>query len=56
MTMESVGDVNEDPFENYIHDVPMSAICNTIERDLLQMIGKDDKVPEKLKPAGDILL
>jgi putative membrane protein len=34
-----VGEVNEDPFENRITDVPMSAIANTIERDLKTMLG-----------------
>lgn len=55
-TMEIIGDLSEDPFENYINDVPMTAICRTIERDLLQMIGEDDKAPEKAQPVDDILL
>ncbi len=43
--MSKVGEVNEDPFENRITDVPMTALCNTIERDLLEMLG------EKTLPA-----
>lgn len=54
-SMESIGDNSEDPFENYINDVPMTAICNTIERDLLQMI-KEEPIPDKLKPVDDILM
>lgn len=34
-----VGEVNEDPFENKITDVPLTALCNTIERDLQEMLG-----------------
>lgn len=56
-SMEAIGDNSEDPFENYINDVPMSAICRTIERDLLQLIDEDpEKIPEKLQPVNDILL
>ncbi|MCO6360481.1 putative membrane protein [Roseivirga pacifica] len=54
-TMEIVGDVSEDPFENYINDVPMTAICRTIERDLLQLID-EEPIPEKAQPVDDILL
>lgn len=45
------GEIMEDPFENRIHDIPMSALCNTIERDMLQQLGSE-RVPEKL-PAED---
>jgi len=54
-SMESIGDNSEDPFENYVNDVPMSAICNTIERDLLQLI-KEEPIPDKLEPKDDILM
>jgi putative membrane protein len=36
--MEKTGAANEDPFENRTTDVPMTALCNTIERDLLQLL------------------
>ena len=56
-TMEVVGDNSEDPFENYVNDVPMSAICRTIEIDLLEMIEeKKEDIPPKMKPVNDILL
>lgn len=51
--MGKVGEVNEDPFENRITDVPMTAICNTIERDLLEMLG--ESVPPKLLPEKGFL-
>ncbi|WP_020528945.1 bestrophin family protein [Flexithrix dorotheae] len=54
-TMEAVGDNSEDPFENYVNDVPISAICRTIEIDLLQMIGAKN-IPPKLQPIDDVLL
>ncbi|WP_111669768.1 bestrophin family protein [Algoriphagus litoralis] len=41
-----VGEVNEDPFENRITDVPLSALCNTIERDLKEMLGEKE-LPQK---------
>ncbi len=45
--MERTGAANEDPFENLVTDVPMTYICNTIERDLLEMLGSDER-PEKI--------
>jgi putative membrane protein len=54
-TMEKVGDTSENPFENGINDVPMTAICRTIEIDLKEMLGETD-IPEKIKPVQDILM
>jgi putative membrane protein len=53
-TMEIVGDNSEDPFENFINDVPMNALCRTIEIDLREMLGETD-LPAKIKPVKDIL-
>lgn len=55
LTMESVGDSSEDPFENFINDVPMTALCRTIEIDLRDMLGEDN-LPEKIKPVDGILM
>ena len=52
--MGKVGEVNEDPFENQITDVPMTAMCNTIERDLREMLGEPD-LPPKLEPENGFL-
>lgn len=41
-----VGEVNEDPFENRITDVPLTALCTTIERDLRAMLGERELPPE----------
>lgn len=56
-TIEIVGDNSEDPFENYVNDVPMSAICRTIEIDLMEMVGESkENIPTKMQPIGDVLL
>ncbi len=51
--MGKVGEVNEDPFENRITDVPLTAICNTIERDLKEMNGTI--IPDKHLPQNGFL-
>ena len=42
-----------DPFAGSIYDVPMSAMCRTVEIDLLQMMG--EPAPEKIRPVDDVL-
>lgn len=49
-----VGEVNEDPFEGRITDVPLSALCNTIERDLRELLGERE-LPAKLQPVDGYL-
>lgn len=49
-----VGEVNEDPFENRITDVPLNAICNTIERDLREMLGEKN-LPLPAEPENGFL-
>jgi len=51
--MNRVGEINENPFENQIQDIAMTALCNTIERDLKEMLG--DTLPEKLEPQNGFL-
>lgn len=53
-TMEYVGDNSEDPFEGKANDVPMTALCRTIEIDLRDMLDEDN-LPEPIKPKDDIL-
>jgi len=48
-----IGDDLVDPFADTIHDVPLNAMCRTIEIDLLQAIG--DPAPEPLKPERGVL-
>ncbi|MEL6974434.1 MAG: bestrophin family ion channel, partial [Bacteroidota bacterium] len=54
VTMEKVGSNSEDPFEGRINDVPMTALCTTIEIDLRDMLDEKD-LPEKTKPKHNIL-
>ena len=53
-TMEIVGDNSEDPFEGRINDVPMTALCRTIEIDLRDMLDEDD-LPVGIEPKDNIL-
>lgn len=53
-TIERTGAVNEDPFENRITDVPLSALCRTIERDLRATLGETD-LPPRLEPRDGYL-
>lgn len=55
ITMESIGDSSENPFENGINDVPLNAICRTIEIDLKQMLGEKDP-PPKIEPINGVLM
>ena len=48
-TIEGVAHQLQDPFRNRGSDTPMTALCNTIEIDLRQMIGDED-LPPKLAP------
>ena len=50
-----VGEVNEDPFENKVTDVPLDALCNIIERDLKEMTGEKE-LPAKNEPVNGILM
>ncbi|MBK9292463.1 MAG: hydrogenase [Bacteroidetes bacterium] len=47
-----VGEVNENPFENKITDVPLTYICNNIERDLREMLGEQDLPPKVVPDKG----
>ncbi|HEX7854313.1 MAG TPA: bestrophin family ion channel [Sphingobium sp.] len=50
----AIGDDLVDPFAGTPHDVPLCAMCRTIEIDLLQAIGEE--APEPLRPdAGGVL-
>lgn len=53
-TMEKVGSNSEDPFEGRINDVPMTALCRTIEIDLRDMLNEDN-LPDKVEAQDNIL-
>lgn len=54
-SMEKVGESTENPFEGGANDIPMAALCRTIEIDLRDMLNEKD-LPEPLQPINNILL
>jgi putative membrane protein len=52
--MEGIGDSSEDPFERSMNDVPMNALCRTIEIDLRQMLGETE-LPPKEQPIDGLM-
>jgi putative membrane protein len=54
-TMEIVGDTSENPFENAINDIPMTAICRTIEIDLREMLN-ETSIPAPVSAVNNILM
>ena len=48
-----IGDDLTDPFSDAVYDVPMTAMCRTIEIDLLQMLG--DPAPDPVLPRDGVL-
>lgn len=53
-TIELVGHTSENPFDNQMNDVPMTAICRSIEIDLRELLG-ETRLPEKVEPVADVL-
>ncbi len=53
--MELIGDRSENPFENGVNDIPMTAICRTIEIDLREMLSEKD-IPAKVQPVNNIVM
>jgi putative membrane protein len=53
-TIELVGHTSENPFDNQINDVPMTAICRSIEIDLRELLGETN-CPPKIEPVEDVL-
>jgi len=53
-TIELVGHISENPFDNTINDVPMTSICRSIEIDLRELLGETN-LPPKVEPVDDVL-
>lgn len=53
LAAHQIGDDLVDPFSNTVHDLPMNAMCRTIEIDLKQAIG--DEAPAPLTPVKGVL-
>jgi putative membrane protein len=54
IAIDTIGGNIEDPFENRIHDVPMSTLCRTIEINLSQMVGEKE-CPTPMEPVFGVL-
>jgi putative membrane protein len=52
--VQRTGEVNEEPFENRITDVPLSAMCRGIERDVRETLGESN-LPPRLEPKDGYL-
>ena len=52
--IEVVGHTSENPFENDIYDVPMTAICRSIEIDLRELL-QETEMPAKIEAVDDVL-
>ncbi|MBT4863518.1 MAG: hypothetical protein HON53_00155 [Planctomycetaceae bacterium] len=55
IALEQVGRYTEDPFQNFVHDVSMTALCRAIEIDLRQMLGETE-LPPPIQPERNILM
>ena len=53
-TIELVGHTSENPFDNQMNDVPMTAICRSIEIDLRELLA-ETRLPAKIEPIDDVL-
>ncbi|KAB7770714.1 bestrophin family protein [Xanthomonas maliensis] len=49
----AIGDELADPFANRLHDLPLDAMCRTVEIDALQAIG--EPAPEPAQPVDGVL-
>ncbi|MBF9141761.1 bestrophin family protein [Hymenobacter properus] len=52
--IELVGHTSENPFENDVHDVPMTSICRSIEIDIRELL-QETELPAKVLPVNDVL-
>jgi putative membrane protein len=54
LALDQIGQDLEDPFDNTIFDVPLTAITTTIEINLRQLLG-ETAVPQGVKPVHGVL-
>lgn len=54
-SMEKVGEATENPFEGGANDIPMAALCRTIEIDLRDMLD-ESPLPDPITPSNNILM
>lgn len=56
MGLDAVGDFIEDPFQDEPSDLPMSAMCRTIEINLRQQLGETDLPPPLVPDSAAVLM
>lgn len=54
LALDRIGRNLEDPFDNTMHDIPLTSITRTIETNLRQMLGETN-LPDPAVPVDDIL-
>jgi ion channel-forming bestrophin family protein len=54
LSLDRIGRDLEDPFDNTINDIPLTAMCRTIEVNLRQMLGEAAPPPDE-RPVDGIL-
>jgi putative membrane protein len=54
LALDKIGRDLEDPFDNTMHDIPLTSITRTIEINLRQMLG-ETQLPEPVVPIDDVL-
>jgi len=54
LAMDRIGSDLQDPFENRVHDVPLTSLCRTIQIDLEQLVGKK-AVTTPIRPVENVL-
>jgi ion channel-forming bestrophin family protein len=55
LTMEKIGEATENPFEGTANDIPMAALCRTIEIDLREML-EERELPPPVTAVNNILM
>ena len=54
LALDKIGRDLEDPFDNTVHDIPLSSITRTIEINLRQMLGETE-LPPSVVPVNNVL-
>jgi len=54
LSLDKIGRDLEDPFDNTVHDIPLTSITRTIEINLRQMLG-ETALPDAVTPVNDVL-
>jgi putative membrane protein len=55
LALDQVGEKIEDPFENRMFDIPLTAISVTIEENLKEMLGEAE-LPQKPRPIEGVIM